>query len=471
MILESLIVSYLSLLGLFLTTSLKNIKIQLFIALPVSLIFWSLFYIISVISIFKIDFITYADNLLILNIFLIITSLYNILMIFLIKDFKIIKQYTFFAIAIFFITLILLNLDLPLILSADSYFMIDIFYSFKETLTLGFPLFFTTLQVWSVYISEDYYMASYLYLLSISFFIFLAYFMFFLLKDIQKDRIFISISIPIIIFSTFLGLYNAFYINHHLVVAFLYLITLFLFYKYKEEKREVYLYYGLFFITSTILMRMEIVVFSYIFIVLFFSDSKIDKKLFFKLLLFYTTVSTLWLGWYISILEKDSFIDPLQYIMIIIAMWGGLFILYMLNHLLKNSSIFWKNIDKIIILILFVGILLMFLTEFTHMLKGLYHIAINLFYHGGWGLFWFIILFINIYIFTNSYKFRDEHRKLLTFFIISILTLLLMMYFRNPYRGGFLDSGNRVIFQFSFFILVYSIFNFIKFLGDKNDHK
>lgn len=469
MIFESILLGYIFFFGAntlgFLDRYHKNLSLML--AIPFSLVSWSLFYIVYRFTFIDESVFSFTDNHTPLITFF---SLSFILLAY--RFYVAFHRYDiaikgFYAIAVFVASYAAVLLDMPIILSQDSYYLVDIFYDYGKTLADGYPPFITSIQVLCSWCSVDYFMTSYVYLISFNFYFFIGYFIHFFISKTSLDsklKLFIAVLAPLMLLTSFMGFYNFFYINHHLFVSFMFLIALFLLYIYRDSSDTRVLWLGVFFVSATVTMRMEVALFSYLFLIMIYSLDFVDRKLFLKLLLFFVIVASAWQGWLIYILPDEAFVDPWHYMVIVAAMILSYVVIAVIALFeAKSFSYLYRNI-RIFALIALVSILCVaFVVAPAHMSESVLNFFTNTFYErqGGWGVFWFFVVVACSYILLDR-GYKPKNIEIFYFFISAIVLLLVLSYFRTPYRLGVGDSANRILFHFAPMILIWCVVEVVK---------
>ena len=465
MMIESLIISYLYFLGLTVCVNIEDSKLRLLIAFPISLVIWGWYYFFARSTFLIENYITYSNIENIVNFFFGASLLFIVVWMLYSKDRNALNNNLLTSFWFFILVKILLLLKLPVIMSGDSFEMVDIFSNYESMIIYKRSIFLNLIQSLSVYINEDYILSTYIYLISINFYLLVGYFVFYMIEKlniIQSNKYAISILVPILLLSSFMGFYNFFYVNHHMLVAIILLISAFLIYKYLDEPRISYLVYMTILIVGTILMRVESAILSFIFLVIFLSNPNIIKRYFHSILFTYVTICSIYLLWVIGFMPDDAEIKPILYQVIILIMWVVTLSLYFADKTgWEFDKTFFVSLHKITLLLSVILLLLLIFIKPINMLWGARNVVIHLIYErsGAWGLLWYFVFGAVAYVYKrNKSNLTTKYNVLIFYFLISYIFMQILMFFRNPYTTYFGDSANRMLFHIVPFILIWSVY-------------
>lgn len=474
MLIESLIMTYLYFLGFVSLNFLKDNKDKIIylVAFPFGVALWCMFYIFYRLLFLDDTFVTYSNNQVAFYIFFSVSFLFILLKL---KNsgFQLIAGSLLASVVFLFISLILSYFALPIILSQDSFYMGDIFYPFKDILLLGRPLFITSVQALSAMAGYDYFFSAYIYLLAGIFYGLIGYFVYYAIHDSHFDKqmkLLISILTPLLLLSTFMGVYMTFYLKNHLFISLTFLLTAFLFYRYSESKDERYLHLITFFMAVSVFMRVEIVIFAYLFMVVFLCSIKENRcRLFLKFASFFMLPALLWLGYLYMTLDEETYVSNAEYLYISIAMIVSYLVVSVLSFTnLHYGRFILNNLNKLIIYFLLGLVMLAFLVRPHTMFENLLSIIVNLYYerHGAWGVFWLFIVGVlgYLHVIKNKIEISFRYTEMFYFFTACFLAIIVLGFFRDffPYRFGFGDSANRMIFHYVAFVLLFVMINTIE---------
>jgi urea transporter len=104
---------------------------------------------------------------------------------------------------------------------------------------------------------------------------------------------------------------------------------------------------------------------------------------------------------------------------------------------------------------LIIALVVAFLLKGEHMQVSAQRFFYNLFIDGLWGSFWWVCVTALIIQLFYYKKVSDlTMRFMLSVFLVVLLTFLLS-YLRTPYRLGWTDSGNRIVFHIAPVVLLW----------------
>jgi hypothetical protein len=167
----------------------------------------------------------------------------------------------------------------------------------------------------------------------------------------------------------------------------------------------------------------------------------------------------IWYGYiYIASTKySDVILNPMYTGFIIFSLFIGSFIARMVSN--GNSIVSRLFYLHNSILICCVFITLFFIVSPTRGFTSLSSLAVNLFFlEGRWGLCWWIVAVIAIIEKIAPSERSEEigQNILLTIGLVLVCVILMLSFFREPYRVGYGDSGNRLMIMCFPFFLVYT---------------
>ncbi|MBN2772463.1 MAG: hypothetical protein JXR90_17350 [Spirochaetes bacterium] len=206
-------------------------------------------------------------------------------------------------------------------------------------------------------------------------------------------------------------------------------------------------------LVALMLTRMEGVITSF-FIIIFYllnGDFKFDtRRIIFGSFLFFSSVYIAVLGF--ALVGNRSY-SPQRYILFLLLMITTY--LVDLIFIRKNKKIL-RNLSWIIISAAFLTLILLSLSN-DELSKSLAIFASNSFNEVYWGLtnHAFVILFAVIcYNRIKTRRHNEEHDSHIYLFLFSVLLILILANF-HPYRKGWFDSANRMLFHFMPLLVVW----------------
>lgn len=140
---------------------------------------------------------------------------------------------------------------------------------------------------------------------------------------------------------------------------------------------------------------------------------------------------------------------------------GGL-LCAMLYYFCRYSfvQLFIKNIVLAVFSFLLLFSVWAFFDKWEHMLESVSNFISNLFVTGLWGSFWWVAFVSMALYFVPSVKMGKMGRRFIVTVTACIFVTILISYFRLPYRLGWTDSGNRIVFHYAPIIIFYWAFLF-----------
>lgn len=237
------------------------------------------------------------------------------------------------------------------------------------------------------------------------------------------------------------------YLHNHALQSFLFFATFTLILHYERILTGdlIFQVVACVFILALTLNRMESPIF--VAILIFFMVSTLDvskgalKHIF--------TISILTgLMWWTYVLFKSF-----EYSDVIIKPWSGMVAVALLLGsvgVLQIQPLLNKYCrQEILALATLTGLILFAVSSREHFFISFYSLIMNMFWTGGWGSFWWItistVCLFQYFVFTK--KIPQIKNNIWIIFIFLILGVILFLsWFRVPYRLGYGDSGNRMLF-------------------------
>jgi hypothetical protein len=263
---------------------------------------------------------------------------------------------------------------------------------------------------------------------------------------LQKQKTIISILVMIMVFSSHNMFIQLFYFNHHLLVAFVFILWI-AFYLFWMDRTVLspYLLFLLLAIGLTI-MRIEGYILSMILLTVTLKDEpfKTRKYITISYVLFFTFLNVFLLMNGDSKYSNLTIINEKH-----IAIMITTSILYLsANLMFEKSNIVKKMHDTILTKSIYltgaITFALMIFSNFRELFwKSLLSFMSNLFgVTGFWGLTWYVILFLSVFIYYKK-KEKIFYDPIFMTIVLIFNSYLGMLFFRQNYRIGFGDSFNR----------------------------
>lgn len=383
------------------------------------------------------------------------------------------------VVTIFCLSIIFYKLSI-LILSADSFWLVH----FSKELAMGnFEHGNVVLTMWGVFLSaihansdllKTYIFYNYMPLMSFS--LLLVYL--FTLNQVfdsyhfqsQFRKTFLVVSLCLLLLSN-LFIYSFFVIHTGMISAlFLFLFSAHWLW-YVESQKESHIFFAHVALLGFSLMRIESPLIGFVFLALFLNACNIEIK---KKQIFMGSFLGIFFIWYSFLLfhipmEHDLLGHAEIKIMLLFCFLGLIFVSLLTLNLFQKI---FQYLTQNIILILVLGILGLIAYKPTHMLLSFSHIIQNLFVTGSWGLCWYFLLTVYIYL---RYVVKKSRLKELDFILIVSGVYFLFTYAivitRVPYRLGEGDSANRMILHIFPLVVFYISVYAMKYYNDSSKNE
>lgn len=385
----------------------------------------------------------------------------------------------YFSISIFIIfclSIIFYKLSI-LILSADSFWLVH----FSKELAMGnFEHGNIVLTMWGVFLSaihansdllKTYIFYNYMPLMSFSLllvYLFALNKTFNLYRFQSKFRItFLLISLLLLLCSN-LFIYSFFVIHTGMISAlFLFLFAMHWLW-YIESKKDFHIFFAYFALLGFSLMRIESPLIAFVFLALFLDSCDVSLR---KKQTFMGSFLGIFLIWYSFLLfhisTEHDLLGPTEIKIMLLFCSVGLILVSLLK--LNSFQKIFKYLVKNIILIFILCILGLIVYKPTHMLISFSRIIQNLFVTGSWGLCWYFLVTLFVYL---NYVVKKSRLKELDFILIVSAVYFLFTYAivitRVPYRLGEGDSANRMILHIFPLVVFYISVYAMKYYNDSS---
>lgn len=363
------------------------------------------------------------------------------------------------------------------VIVAEPYSMLDIETPLASLLSAGVPVFNKIIFSLSPLIGDDYVFATFPQYTAVSLILLMVYVMFGELRrhsDFARSFFFALLPV-LILFSSYAGLWQIFYTNHHLVAATYVLLFAASCWLAIRKQSPAALFLGVVALLAFCLTRMEGLLCAIPFLCIFLSDPAIPPKYQRASVLAFCCGVAPWSLYLVRTLglEGGRIGSGMQHLLILV-----LIIIAALGFQLNRWSIGQRFLRPLNVLAP-AGVWLVFLvfTRFKsgHMLLNLHVNLLSLLHdthglwnnpinidadqHGGWGNVWFFILSATIVIVVL--RAPTQRVRVLEAFGLSGLAamglVIAIIYFTGPYYAGLTDSANRIFFHFTPLLLVWVI--------------
>ncbi|TVQ64761.1 MAG: hypothetical protein EA360_11615, partial [Balneolaceae bacterium] len=428
------------------------------LALPVGVLLWGIIW--SVASLIHFDYLFGFGSL--LNQFSLLAFLFTAISLSVLSIYSLpLQRQELIHIGLWSGTILFLSLlflvNSYIVISGDSYVFMNWAQDPLVTLRRGFPLILLSIANLSSLISTDYYLFIIHPLIFLSLTLLIGQVSLSLiskyLHTFKADFVYPLLLLFLFIFAMNPMMYmNMIYINGHVLFTISYLAIFAIILLSKTFSPGKILYIALLSLSVTMLRMEGFLMLLPLFAITLFGR---DRRVNFKLLSAVLGFSVLYLSNLIFHFWDSGFVHGAQYlIMILLAVLLTLLLTNRFLSLKVQQHHFWM-----VLLLLSLSLyLVMVLIKPGHMLESLTVFLRNLATPGTWGALIVIPSFLMsallIYRFKNGLKIRD-HDLLLFLFLISVLIILMLGFFRQPYRPGRFDSANRMLFHFLPFLVIW----------------
>jgi len=324
----------------------------------------------------------------------------------------------------------------------------------------SYGVFIPFMQSASVYLDLDYLYALQptLGIMFIFSFLYLNFHLFSYFISSKRHAIGISLLATIALVSTYFIFFQLFYIHTNFPSAiFLYFTVCALWLSHKELN-NIWMVFAILALTGFSLSRTENILFALIVLAIFVSSGQRSRPI---QPLIYLPFLIFFILWNLRITNMpSSYLDVLNkkinYAIVFMLIAFGVLILLSNQDWIKKNVI--MKLDQIIWIVFGMSLILMFLIKPEQMITGLINLFTNLFSTGGWGFTWFFLIGLIIITWFQSSIHGDS--IFISVILLYFIFVMLMMFFRSPYRIGWGDSANRMMttivpITFTYFILKY----------------
>ena len=361
------------------------------------------------------------------------------------------------------ITVVILSLyflvDGSMVLSGDSYTFVKWSQDPMVTLERGFPIVLLSIANLSTLISPDFYLFIIhpLTTLSLVLLIGLSINSLFVQYEIKLDhriqKLLIAVTLLIFSMNPLVHL-NMLYVNHHVLYSILILLLFMLMIMIEKIQIKHLVFIG-FLALSASLSRMEGFIF---FLAIFgtlcfrYKEPKTSFQLLSTVMIFCAPYLI-----YLSISFWDGgFVEGQQF--------ATMFLLGIVMSIVVGMSSFRKiiKVENISVLAVFLVSLLLvslIVLEFQHMRESITVFIRNALTPGAWGalnISLFVLIPYLLYLRKNKILSNHPHDLWFHLFIVCLFLILILGYFRSPFRIGRFDSANRMLFHFLPLITIWA---------------
>ena len=271
----------------------------------------------------------------------------------------------------------------------------------------------------------------------------------------KKLALTLSILSGLVLFSTYLMVFQTFYIHTNLICAVYLYLSVCGFWLALVEEKDSWMILGMLALLGFSLARLESPVFALPFLILLISAGKTPYRIRLTSILPYLISLILW---YLYLLRGVGDVDLTLDQTRILAITGSLAACI---FLVIFSEVNWikrwvlPHLPKIMLGVLVLVVAFMVIQKPEHMYTSMKVTLKNVLESGRWGITWVVFLLLFILSVFGSGFLKEGY----FFYGISsfLLLLLAISYFRVPYRVGWGDSANRMLIHILPVISLYVI--------------
>lgn len=366
------------------------------------------------------------------------------------------------------------------VLTGDSYTMLQIDQPLSHSLQGGFPIFNQTLQSLSLVINYDYLFMSLYQLVAICLAALMSYLTFGEVRR-QVPRTWVGYGLlvacapPALLLSTYVGLWQAFYLNHHVLMANYLLLFGTVCWLAIVKGCRGSLYVGVLALLAVMLTRMEGLPCAAVILPIFLSDPQIPSPYQRKAALLFAAGIT---PWYLYVIRSIGSLQGIfgsgtRYaVMLLFAL--AIALMFQMNRWRAGRK-FLRHLNYFIPTGVWIVCLMLIRFNPRHMLADINMILMTLFNdtrglwdnplaigdnrHGAWGSLWYFMTGATLLILGLRSR-TPRLRVMEAFFLASIAlagVIMDMSYVVIPYGIALTSSVNRMIVHVVPLLLVWSV--------------
>lgn len=365
-----------------------------------------------------------------------------------------------------------------MVINAEAYSMVDIETSFSLFLRHGIPVFNRTIFSLSALIGDDYVFATFPQYMAISLMMLMGYVTFGELRRQAASRAYAAFFAPLpilLLFSSYVGIWQLFYTNHHLVAAtFIFLFAASCWLATAQGASNA-LFIGVIALSAFSLTRLEGLLCAIAIFCIFLSNPDIAPQLQRRTSLVFLLCVAPWSAsiiWTLGLKHK-SIGSGSQHLFIFGLAVASTLCFHANRWNMGQRAV--SHFHKLVPAGVWLALLLFIRLKSEHMLLNLYICLLSLFSdthgmwrnpinieidgHGGWGNIWFFIISAAILIIILRPS-SERNRGMDAFGLSGFAAMgliLAIIYFAGPYYNGLTDSANRIFFHFTPLLLVWAI--------------
>lgn len=316
-------------------------------------------------------------------------------------------------------------------------------------------VFLPQLQSASVFLGDGYlYAAQPAFGLSFALiFYFLSHRIISLLLPDKRLALALTILTSLALFSTYFIAFQFFYIHNSMISAVYLFMGVSAFWLAAVEEKGSWMTFGILGLLGFSLARNEAPIFALIFLVLAISADRIPYRIRLRSILTYLALLVLW---YLYLLWRmgggTKILNPEKTLVIVgVLVAFALLVIFSESKWVKRFVL--PHLPKIMLGSLALILVLMVSQKQDHMVGSLYVSILNMLQFGRWGVTWLVFSLLFLVSIPGP---RVPREELFLYGISSFFGLLmLIVYFRNPYRIGWYDSANRMLTHILPIIVLY----------------
>ena len=376
---------------------------------------------------------------------IIFTALLAIFSIFIIrKHSKLCKKHISSALSVSFLIVFLTALFHSMkttIILGDSFAFITWSYRLKDVTAMGFPGFGLAVSNLSAFFIPDYYNYSMHTIISVC----LTLLVFDSIRSYGQKWI-MPVLMVLTMVTTNNFIWHSIYVNYHNLTAF-YILSLCIYLNDRKTFPGTEKYFLLLLLFFISLIRMEGILLSMSIIAIFLHRKDIAASERRRISFMYSAFSLFYVFYLSSVLWNDPLFSAKKYA----AVWCLYIVFVVFSEKLYKKIPVIINYVHYLITGLTLALFLLFLSlNPSHLWSSTVSFILNTYSQSNWGITTHLItVFLAIMIFMRmKSKKSEETDRLLMFYILSVLLILILSNFRPPYSVRWLDTGNRMLFHF-----------------------
>jgi hypothetical protein len=285
----------------------------------------------------------------------------------------------------------------------------------------------------------------------------------------QRLVVLLPLLTSLALFSTYFIVYQFFYIHNSLISAGYLFMAVASFWLAAREQNDCWMIPGVVALLGFSLTRNEAPIFSLIFLILVISADRTPHQTRLRTILPYLSLVTLWYTYLLARMGAGTKILNPQKTLVIIAALVAYGALVLISKLEWVQRFLLPYLPQVMFGGLVLMLAVMIIIKPEHMKNSVMVTIKNLFESGGWGITWMLFGFLLVISFAGP---RVPGEQLFFYGICSFLLLLMgIVFFRNPFRIGWGDSGNRMLTHILPIVVLYVLMKAARSSPEKKNNR